>query len=808
MKKSDEIVLFCDEERFREFLEPYVKSCAGDSHLKFVIEKQRDRATIDRHYESARMIWFDGFDHHVVEASQRAKYDGAKVICRLRGAKVLDTKIDDCRWEFIDHLVVTNPVSSAVLLDRIDRIESYCVLHQLSPAVDLADAQLSGKRRTKNLAYVGPLSSTRNAELLLQGLAALQRRDKDWKLYIIGDFENVSLQIHFEHLIAELGLAECIEFNSSSVNMTEWYYDKSFFILPGNSSGMELEAIRAMSFGLKPLVHNYYGSAQMFDECRLFGSVDQLCNLAEENAWSPEEYRSQVAERYNVRMLRQRFVDLFTPSKIAKTAPKVSILIPTYNRARMLEKLLGDLAYQTYSNREIVVIDDCSTDDTRQTVQRLLKGRSDIVYYRNDVNQGNAATMAIAASKATGDYVINCSDDDQLDAEALSKFVACAQSKDVDLIYCDLAVINGNGDQQGIWKYRNYYRNFDLLHELIAVGWNLIPETFFIKRELYNDVYTETYTKRFLNTYYLTRLRQLKMIHLPEPLYKYAVHTGSTFSTAVGLLDRCKSTQNFVNAALFMYSPLGIFSVSEGRSPAEQIAQAYFIAASLLVEHGNKCIKGEIYTGAKYERKDHLFRIYFYNAYHWLCLARKYGLDEKKYDSLLKAIEETADPKEFDFVKHAHLPAVYNRLPWFANKAFNNLSQFVALDIATAGAPPWLSDSAYTVYHEGKAHIKVCNHQFRDMEELDRIMSSNVITVINLFDSQSIEPVFRYLIERHLFSVHLINFTPVNIPTTELVKNIYNVNRQGCGDFDQYLDLATVLTTTRDYARTNLQTVS
>jgi hypothetical protein len=368
-----------------------------------------------------------------------------------------------------------------------------------------------------------------------------------------------------------------------------------------------------------------------------------------------------------------------------------------------------------------------------------------------------------------------------------------------------LAVVDGDGNLTNVWKYRNYYSNHDLLKSLIDAGGNVIPEAFFVKKEFFDKIYTETYARRFLNTYYLPMLRELKMTHLAQPLYRYTVHKGSTFSTAVGLFDRTKSTQNFVNAALFMYSPIEIFGESEG-SPSDQVAAAYSKAALILVEHGKRFFAGEIYTGARYSHDDRLFSLHFYNAYHWLEMARRYGLETSEYNRLLDVIVAVMNPRDFDPVKDANMPPYYSRLPWFANKPFNNLSQFVALDMVTIGKAPYLSNEQYTLHQEGKVHVWVCNFPLTSAEQLDQVMPTNVVTVINLFDRKAIEPTLRYLAERRLFSVYVLNFTSFAIPPMEMLRNIINVKNCSCEQFEDYLLLLTKLTTTEHYAHPHLQT--
>ncbi len=90
---------------------------------------------------------------------------------------------------------------------------------------------------------------------------------------------------------------------------------------------------------------------------------------------------------------------------------KISVIITTYNRREFLEKAIDSVFNQTYQNVEIIIIDDCSKDDTADFCKKLKDQR--IKFYRNEHNQGCGANRKKALEKyATGKYVIFLDDDD------------------------------------------------------------------------------------------------------------------------------------------------------------------------------------------------------------------------------------------------------------------------------------------------------------------------------------------------------------------------------------------------------------
>ncbi|HLO83752.1 MAG TPA: glycosyltransferase family 2 protein [Nostocaceae cyanobacterium] len=96
---------------------------------------------------------------------------------------------------------------------------------------------------------------------------------------------------------------------------------------------------------------------------------------------------------------------------------KLSVVISTYNRVNLLKRAIDSALNQTIKC-EVVVADDCSTDDTELFVKSL---GDRVVYHRNSVNQGHAATVNAGVAKASGDWIKFLDDDDYLAPNCLEE---------------------------------------------------------------------------------------------------------------------------------------------------------------------------------------------------------------------------------------------------------------------------------------------------------------------------------------------------------------------------------------------------
>ncbi|MEW5746943.1 MAG: glycosyltransferase family 2 protein [Nitrospirota bacterium] len=119
------------------------------------------------------------------------------------------------------------------------------------------------------------------------------------------------------------------------------------------------------------------------------------------------------------------------------TSRRVSVIIPTYNRAHYLKKSVKSALRQTYGNLEVIVVDDGSTDNTRAVLQPYIDDRRIIYLYQN-----NAGSPAKARNRglraASGDYIAFLDSDDVRMPESIERSVALLDaSPEVGMVCAD-----------------------------------------------------------------------------------------------------------------------------------------------------------------------------------------------------------------------------------------------------------------------------------------------------------------------------------------------------------------------------------
>jgi glycosyltransferase involved in cell wall biosynthesis len=133
--------------------------------------------------------------------------------------------------------------------------------------------------------------------------------------------------------------------------------------------------------------------------------------------------------------------------------PKISVVIPTYNRAGYLDAAIASVLAQRDADFEIIVSDNCSQDDTAATVGKYLAD-SRVHYYRNEQNIGMVRNWRKAVFEhASGDWFVLLSDDDYLiDCDYLAKASRLIEDNSaVTLVYAEGYVMNeSTGEQKSI----------------------------------------------------------------------------------------------------------------------------------------------------------------------------------------------------------------------------------------------------------------------------------------------------------------------------------------------------------------------
>ena len=112
----------------------------------------------------------------------------------------------------------------------------------------------------------------------------------------------------------------------------------------------------------------------------------------------------------------------------------VSVVIPAFNRARVVLRAVNSARNQTYLVHEIIVVDDCSTDGTAELVEAVDDPRVRVI--RNEVNSGACKSRNVGIKAATGEYIALLDSDDEWFPEKIEKQMSALDSSTADVCTC------------------------------------------------------------------------------------------------------------------------------------------------------------------------------------------------------------------------------------------------------------------------------------------------------------------------------------------------------------------------------------
>lgn len=289
--------------------------------------------------------------------------------------------------------------------------------------------------------------------------------------------------------------------------------------------------------------------------------------------------------------------------------PLVSILVPVYNVEKFVCAAVNSLQNQTYSNIEIIIVDDDSTDDTYNICKELAANDSRIRLFRNEINLKIALTLNYALSVSRGEYIARMDGDDISVFDRIQRQIEYLTSNpEINLVGVSLIGIDSSGNEiskfehssnfnflyksiryvtpvshvwiaeRQVYEKLNGYRNisgcedYDFLLRMLSVGFKFsnVPEYFGYLVRL----------QREGNTQASIGLRQRKLFSYVYELYKERLKNGVDSFSIEKMEHRLRSS----NLANRLYSVSNLFlnrAIIE-RAKGNQLMTTIYILASLI----------------------------------------------------------------------------------------------------------------------------------------------------------------------------------------------------------------------------------
>ena len=207
---------------------------------------------------------------------------------------------------------------------------------------------------------------------------------------------------------------------------------------------------------------------------------------------------------------------------------KVSVIIPSYNRAKTIRRAVDSVLSQTFKDLQVIVVDDGSSDNTEE-VMEFYKDIPRVTYIKHPKNFGACAARNTGISAVEGAYTAFLDSDDCWLPEKVEKQMAFLKEQDADIVFCSVKRIDKNGEElypKEIKTDKN--TSIETLHRMFLRG-NFISTGMFLgKSECFKETLFDESLPRLQDWDIAIRLSaKYKMVHLHEPLAEYYIQADS-----------------------------------------------------------------------------------------------------------------------------------------------------------------------------------------------------------------------------------------------------------------------------------------
>ena len=354
----------------------------------------------------------------------------------------------------------------------------------------------------------------------------------------------------------------------------------------------------------------------------------------------------------------------------------ISVIVPVYNLENYIEECLDSLMNQSFSNFEVILIDDASCDKTREVIGRYKKNKK-IILLENQKNMGAGYSRNRGLDLAKGKYIIFLDGDDRFEYNLLETIYNACEKNEADIgIFNFFYLDNDTGRRiehvspidmviksSGIFQLRDIsVCAFQYLHE---VAWDKIFRRDFIIKEGINFQCQNNANDQFF--VWAALLKSKKIVKISNCLLNYRINRNDQLSTSTNISRYPLCIWKALKATVDYMDKIGVYDLYKESFNQYAIRRLIFSLKKVDVECRKELIKlyrENGYADLKLQKCDiHDFGIpYYYAMYKWLSVSES---SEKLEDMEKRNIWNSSEKLERLFKK---LSDKKNVILWGAGK--------------------------------------------------------------------------------------------------------------------------------------------
>lgn len=291
-------IVFFVRKGLDSFIDDIIKHIQVNFETKKVIVTEYNQ--IEEEMKWADICWFEWCDELIAYGSNHKLALNKKIVCRLHRYEVFTDYPKNVNWNNVDKLIVVTEHLKGLLKQQMPSIDKQVDIVTINNGVDINKYKFKERKPGFNIAYIGYIHSRKNPVMLLQIINKLVKKDKRYKLYVAGEFQDYLVEMYWKYQIDKMNLQNNVIFEGWQKNIDKWVANKNYIISTSIHESFGYGIAEAMSRGIKPIIHDFICSEEIWDKKYLFNTVEDACNMIITEDYNSTEYRKFIEKNYSL----------------------------------------------------------------------------------------------------------------------------------------------------------------------------------------------------------------------------------------------------------------------------------------------------------------------------------------------------------------------------------------------------------------------------------------------------------------------------------------------------------------------------
>jgi len=236
--------------------------------------------------------------------------------------------------------------------------------------------------------------------------------------------------------------------------------------------------------------------------------------------------------------------------------PKVSVIVPCYNSSNFIKRTINSVLFQTFKDWELILVDDCSIDNTVEIIEEYVKRDPRIKLFKTEKNSGGPAhPKNVGLKEAKGEYIAFLDHDDEWLPEKLEKQLEVFEKSDnprLGLVTCSSFLVDRDNKVIGKISTKN---KKEIFPEILIRNPIHSNSSVLIKKEVLKLVGERDENLKYSEDYdmWIRIAKQYDFFFIEKPLFNYRLHKNNT--TRITLISKKIENMEYIfNKHLYLYT--------------------------------------------------------------------------------------------------------------------------------------------------------------------------------------------------------------------------------------------------------------